>query len=104
MEQITYDEIKKTCPFLDWVFIHAITLKDAVDKIKNLKPGQPYDISFTVNGVELPIIKTFQDLGEQDERRIQDGVKEIIEDKFTDLDNNLSDLFEDVKNAYLKKL
>lgn len=103
MEQITYDEIRKTCSFLDWVFIHAITLKEAASKIKNFH-ADTYDISFTVNGVELPIIKTFQNLGKQDERRIQEAAKKLVEEKFADLDNDLSDIFEDVKNTYLEKL
>ena len=105
MDQITFDEIRNKHHFLEWVLIHAITLKDAVPDIKrNPDDGGVLTLKFEVNDVELPILKTFKDLEKQDEERIRKEAAKLIEEKLGNLDDLLSDLSDGARGLFYKKL
>ncbi len=105
-EKLTIREMQAEASYLEWAVISASTLKD--ENIENIWPEMPkdgkWDIKLIVNGVELPIVEAFEQLREQDERRIGKEAIRIIEDKFTDLENVLFDLRENTIRKFSEKL
>jgi len=80
--KIKFSEIRDT--FLGWCIIHASTIKDK--NINNIWPeidAENLDVQFIVNNVELPIIQAFEDLREQDERRIKEAGLEYANEKLS---------------------
>ena len=96
--KITYADIRKKNSFFDWFFIHAVTLKDKQSGervINKLRPEDgKWDIKFTVEGVELPLLETFEDLQKQDEERITEKAVELMEEKLHEITEALMDMQE----------
>ena len=91
MERMTFDEMRKDYPFLEFMFIKAATLKKgAIDELIEAKNEDgTYEISLMVNGVELPLIEAFRDLEKQRDRMIREVAAELIKEKFANLDDVL---------------
>ena len=110
--KISYDDIRKENSLFDWFFIHAITLKDkqsghkVINSINRPKDGE-WDIKLTIEGIELPLLKTFKDLEKQDEERIREKALELIQEKLNRINDVLMDrcscMEEEVKNIILDK-
>jgi hypothetical protein len=67
---------------LGYCIINASVKKDK--NIKNIWPelnSKNLDIQFIVNGVELPLIQSFDDLRDQMDRRIAEKALELVQEK-----------------------
>lgn len=110
--KISYDDIRKESSLFDWFFIHALTLKDkrsgrkVINNMNRPKDGK-WDIKLTIEGIELPLLKTFKDLEKQDEERIKNKALELIQEKLNRINDVLIDrcscMEEEVKKIILDK-
>lgn len=110
--KVSYDEIRKENPFFDWLFIHALTLKDkrsgseVINNMNRPKDGK-WDIKLTIEGIELPLLKTFKDLEKLDEERIKKKALELIQGKIIRINDVLMDrcsrMEEEIKKIILDK-
>ncbi|KKN33237.1 hypothetical protein LCGC14_0805760 [marine sediment metagenome] len=105
--KISYDDIRKENSLFDWFFIHAITLKDKqsgrkiINSMDRPKDGK-WDIKLTIEGIELPLLKTFKDLEKQDDRRIKEKAVELIQEKLNRINETLMDHYENMENEVKK--
>lgn len=94
--KITYDDIRKKNSFFDWFLIHAITLKDKQSGervINKLRPEDgKWDIKLTIEGIELPLLETFEDLQKQDKERITEKAIELMDEKLNEITEVLMEL------------
>jgi len=91
---------------LEWVVIHAFTLlkKKDQEEIKLTKDQEGLDIKLTMNGVELPLIQSFEDMQKQDDDRIKKEAKELVLEKFQQYEDFLYDMMKELKKDALKKM
>ena len=104
MEKLTILEMRE-CNLLEWLVINSITKKGNVEKIwpEFTKDGK-WEIQFLMNGVELPIMKSFKELESSLDEMVQRAAEKIVENKLSDFDYSLDDVLDDVKNLFRKKL
>jgi len=105
MEKLTILEMRDGSNLLEWLVINSVTKKGVVDKIwpDRAKDGK-WKIEFLINGVELPIMKSFKELESSLDEMVQEAAEKIVENKLSDFDYSLDDVLEDVKNLFRKKL
>ncbi len=105
--KISYNDIRKENSLFDWFFIHALTLKDkqsghkVISSINRPKDGK-WDIKLTIEGIELPLLKTFKDLEKQGDRRIEEKALELIQEKLNRINEALMDHHENMEKEVKK--
>lgn len=97
--KVKFSEIRDS--FLYWCIIRASVLKDKnVNHIWPEFDAENVDVKFIVNGVELPLIQAFEDMKQQDERRIKEAAMEYADERLSEV----WDLIEIIKNTIHDKL
>jgi hypothetical protein len=101
---INFIDIKDT--FLGWCIISASTHKDKniLNVWPDWKPGDGIDAKFIVNGVELPLVESFDELKAQVDRMVAEKSYELISEKFSDLTDTVESLERKIKRTAKERL
>jgi DNA polymerase IIIc chi subunit len=99
------DFMKVHDEFLGHCLINAITNKqEAIEEVvTNSKDGM-YEVQFIVNGVELPLEKTFKDIEKQIDGIVQKKAYQLLKEKFTDLLDITYEITEDLRRKGKERL
>ena len=91
-----------------WALIHAIVLAET-NAIKHIDrvfhgDGSGHRVALLINGVQVPVVKTFSDAQEEAERLINKRARELIEErvgnKFSELENTVERAKEAIEEAF----
>jgi len=101
----TIKEMREKSDFLHHMMIKSVTRLGTVNEVWPEFPADgKWDITLTMNGVELPIVEAFEELKESLDINIREEAMNIIHDKFFDLDETLNDLIANAKRKFAEKL
>jgi hypothetical protein len=62
------------------------------------------DITFTINGVELPVLEWFNRLDIEIERMVEKKAEEIMNEKLFEVDDSFNDIISNIKDHLRKKV
>ena len=97
--KIEYDKVRDT--LFGHCFLTAITKAN----ILNSRVGPfEYDVKLTLNGVELPLLKTFVEFEKQVDRMVNERAMNIVSEKLDIIEFNISDLFKEIEDKIRTKL
>lgn len=94
------DELLKHC------IIHLISRDFKVsDKIisETHKNDGMIDLTFTLNGVELPILEWFNRLASNIESQVEERAEEMIRESLNDIENDFSEIVDDARDKIYEK-
>lgn len=99
----TIEELRKECDLLEWCLINAVVNQQKLDEIitaekTDEKGHRRFDIKLVVNGINLPLMKTFKDAEKQMDQMILDKAKELLQEKLNEFDSKVSDVYEDFED------
>jgi hypothetical protein len=96
--------------FFFYLLTHAVT-EDFISKhkIKEFwgkfrQSNNDHDIEFKIDGVELPLIETFDIVWKQFEHKVKEEALSLIQEQFADVQNVLTHLKDTVLTDVAKKL
>lgn len=105
MAEIKFDEVDE---FLQYVLVEAASAeadrqkKDLTEVFPDV--GVRCDVVLTYNGVEMPLEPVFKFIKDQLDRLIAEKAKELIEERFAEHNEFLSNIEQTIKGDMLKKL
>jgi hypothetical protein len=100
--KINFMEIRDT--FLSYCMVNAVTHANKVLEITEKCSDGNYDVQFIINGVELPLEKTFKDIEKQIDDMVEKKAYDLIKEKLGDLTNIADEITEDLKRKAKEKL
>ena len=92
-----------------WALIHAIVLAESnaikhIDRVFRSDGSGGHRIALLINGVQVPVVKTFSDAQEEAERLINKRARELIEErvgnKFSELENTVGRAKEAIEESF----
>ena len=102
--KISFHEI--TNSLLRHCIIHLISRdKEVGDKmIKETHENDGMiDLTFTMNGVDLPILEWFNRLDENIESDVEERAEEMIRESLNDIENDFSEIVDDARDKIYEK-
>ena len=104
MEKMDILEARK-CNLLHWALINAVSQLGDLENIwvEFPKDGK-WELTLTMSGVELPIMKTFKLLESNIDEMVKDKAKELINDHFADLFSAVEDTLDDMTEVMKEKI
>jgi len=100
--KIDFMKIRDT--FLGYCLVNSVTHADKVKEITGKTPDGLYEIQFIVNGVELPLEETFEDINQQIERMVKEKALELLKEKFSEMEDIMAQITEELKRKAEEKL
>ena len=104
MEKMTIIEMKAQCGLLEWMVINAVTRESEAKLIPKIPKDGKWELRFTMEGVELDVLKSFQELESNLDEHIKEKAKELINEKFNDLFYEVEEALDDYKDKLISKL
>ena len=104
MEKMTIIEMQAKCNLLEWMVINAVTKKAENELMKKIPKDGKWELKFTMEGVELPILETFKELESNHEEHIKENAKELINEKFNDMFYDVEEALDDYKDKLISRL
>jgi len=98
MEKINYFENREN--FIGWLIVSALT--DSEVDMNEFTHGDQFnaselEVKMSINGFDVPVMKTLNDIEKQMNRMVYEKALEIVNNKYGDIINLLSDMEERVK-------
>jgi len=98
------DFMKERDSFLGYCMVNAVTHADKLVDITGKSPDGNYEIQFIINGVELPLKETFEDIEKQIDEMVAKKALELLEEKFLDMTDIVYHITEELKRTAQEKL
>jgi predicted enzyme involved in methoxymalonyl-ACP biosynthesis len=101
--KINFEEHKDN--LLGYCIVNASTKKD--ENIENIWPeldSKNLEIQFIINGVELPLIQSFDDIQKQMDRLIKEKAFELFQEKLGDISTMINFVINDLERVAKEKL
>jgi hypothetical protein len=95
---------KERDSFLGYCMVNAVTHADKVSEVTGKSPDGNYDIQFIINGVELPLEETFEDIEKQMDEMVRKKALELIEEKLADISDTAYQITEELKKRAAERL
>ena len=98
MEKVNYLENSEN--FVGWLIVSALT--DSEVDMNEFTHGDQFnaselEVKMSINGFDVPVMKTLNDIEKQMNRMVYEKALEIVNNKYGDIINLLSDMEERVK-------
>ena len=99
------DFMKERDTFLGYCMVNAVThkYKDGKTFLPSKSEGG-FDVQFIVNGIELPLKETFQDIENQIDEMVRKKALELLEEKFADMSDFVYQITEELKRKAEERL
>ena len=103
--KINFDAERKSDTFLGFCLIAAVTKKFDGKKFDlPIKPGEPMDVQFTVNGVELPLNEVFDRIESQIDRMVAKKAFDLLKDKLSDMVDVVDEIMVELSSKARERL
>jgi len=85
--------------FRSWLIIHSVTELGDMDTILKAHPEgkKTWDVRLTIDGVELPLDKTIDQIEKNLDEHIVKKARELISSKMGEIENEIDELAENVR-------
>ncbi len=99
----TIEELRKECNLLEWCLINAVVNQQKTNEIISAEKtdehgNRKFDIKLVVNGVDLPLMKTFKDAEKQMDQMILDKAKDLVNERLNEFDSKLDEAYQDFED------